>query len=113
MEESVKGTKLVWKAKESPESMLGYFQNDGFSNAYLKDGYVCIDAICVGDLREKGISIVGIDNGKELTCVKPTCCNEAWEAVKDMIRTGVYEAYVISKSMLNKEADENPQCMYK
>lgn len=113
MSESVRGYEVLWKRKKDLSGYLEWFIPYVSKTAYYIKDTVYIDGIVAGDDRKKGISIVAIDSGEELTCIYPGADDIEWEGVKEAIRTGVYDVDKVNKDFFGGVGGFNPHCPYK
>lgn len=109
---SIAGTELIWKRRK---------ENCGAREEVMKlaptareeGDYWVVDAIVAGDNRDKGLSIVAIENGLELTCIEGWTTDERWNKAIERIKTGVWVTEEACAEIFGGVAGTDPHCPYK
>jgi hypothetical protein len=111
---SIAGTEVLWKTRKAFWGGIEDVRSD-FPTA-LEDGdYFVLNGIVAGDNREKGLSIVDIDTGKELTCVLPGVSDYQWEKAIKIAESGVWDCEKAAFAIEDKYNPFGgpPKCPYK
>ena len=111
---SIAGTEVLWKTPK--KSWLGLRNvHEIFPSARGEGNRYVVEGIVAGDNREKGLSIVAIENGIELTCVMPGVTDEQWNVAIKIASTGVWDTEKAQREIEGRyiHYTDQPHCPYK
>jgi hypothetical protein len=110
------GKTLLWRHRPrrdyTPQDWIQHF-GDKHPNAKVSGDYIQVEAIVAGDNQEKGLSIVNIETGNELSCLI-TKHDVMWKGYYNYVNThDVFDTDEANAACGVFQSGTDPHCPYK